>query len=182
MGVKFESAKDAGLPDNLINSSKDGFGPRLGFAYRATGGSKPLVVRGGYRISYFHFVMGGWAARMRQNIPMTARFYYSVTQAAYSPDGIANLSLRTVPTVISGQNSQNVVQPSDASKSLARGCCGISYFNKDMPDPRVQDWNVTMEKEIMPNTVARAYREEDLFAAAAAFETARPWAQRAPRL
>ena len=30
--------------------------------------------------------------------------------------------------------------------------------------------------------VARAYREEDLFAAAAAFETARPWAQHAPRL
>jgi Asp-tRNA(Asn)/Glu-tRNA(Gln) amidotransferase A subunit family amidase len=30
--------------------------------------------------------------------------------------------------------------------------------------------------------VARAYREEDLFASAAAFETARPWAQHAPRL
>jgi aspartyl-tRNA(Asn)/glutamyl-tRNA(Gln) amidotransferase subunit A len=30
--------------------------------------------------------------------------------------------------------------------------------------------------------VARAYRENDLFAAAAAFETARPWAQHAPRL
>ena len=30
--------------------------------------------------------------------------------------------------------------------------------------------------------VARAYREDDLFAAAAAFETARPWAQHAPRL
>lgn len=155
MGVKFESYKDAGLPQHMINTSKDGFGPRLGFAYRATSGAKPLVVRGGYRISYFHFVMGGWAARMRQNIPMTARFYYSVTQAAYSPDGIANYSLRTVPTVISGQNSQNVVQPADASRSLARGCCGVSYFNKDMPDPRVQDWNVTFEKEIMSNTVAR---------------------------
>jgi hypothetical protein len=156
MGVKFESYKDAGLPQHMINTSKDGFGPRLGFAYRVGDGPKSFVVRGGYRISYFHFVMGGWAARMRQNIPMTARFYYSVTQAAYSPDGISNLSLRTVPTVISGQNTQNVVQTSDASKSLARGCCGISYFNSDMPDPRVQDWNVTFEKQIMPNTVARA--------------------------
>src|SRR5207244_8852989 len=67
-----------------------------------------------------------------------------------------NLSLRTVPQYISGQNTTNLVQPSDASKSLARGCCGISYFNSDMPDPRVQDWNFTVEKEIMPNTVARA--------------------------
>jgi Asp-tRNA(Asn)/Glu-tRNA(Gln) amidotransferase A subunit family amidase len=30
--------------------------------------------------------------------------------------------------------------------------------------------------------VARAYREDDLFAAAAAFESARPWAQHTPRL
>jgi hypothetical protein len=153
MGIKFESAQDAGLPKKLINSSKDGFGPRLGFAYRA---GKGFVVRGGYRVSYFHFVLGGWAARMRLNAPLTARFYSSITDPAYSPDGIGNLSLRTVPTVISGLNSANVVQPSDASKSLARGCCGVSYFNKDMPDPRVQDWNFTVEKEIMANTVARA--------------------------
>jgi len=30
--------------------------------------------------------------------------------------------------------------------------------------------------------VARAYREDDLFAAAAAFETARPWAHHRPAL
>jgi len=156
MGMKFETYQQAGLPKHMVNTSKDGFGPRVGFAYRLGDGGKSVVIRGGYRISYFHFVMGGWAARMRQNVPMTARFYYSVTQAAYSPDGIANYSLRTVPTIVSGQNSQNVVQPADASKSLARGCCGISYFNKDMPDPRVQDWNLTMEKSIMANTVVRA--------------------------
>src|ERR1041384_6532771 len=109
MGMKFETYQEAGLPQHLVNTSKDGFGPRLGFAYRATDGNNPLVIRGGYRISYFHFVLGGWAARMRQNVPMTARFYYSVTQAAYSADGISNLSLRSVPTVISGQNTQNVV-------------------------------------------------------------------------
>jgi hypothetical protein len=90
------------------------------------------------------------------NSPMTARFYYDPVQAAYSPDGVGNYFLRTIPTVIAGQNSANVVQPSDASKSLARGCCGVSDFNKDMPDPRVQDWNLTVEKEIMANTVARA--------------------------
>jgi Asp-tRNA(Asn)/Glu-tRNA(Gln) amidotransferase A subunit family amidase len=30
--------------------------------------------------------------------------------------------------------------------------------------------------------VARAYQEQDLFAVAAAFEAARPWAQRSPVL
>jgi hypothetical protein len=89
---------------------------------------------------------------------MTARFYGAgdPEQAAYSPDGIGNYLLRSVPTIISGLNSADVVQPSDASKSLARGCCGVSYFNKDMPDPRVQDWNFTLEKEIMADTVLRA--------------------------
>ena len=156
MGVKFETYQQAGLPQHMINTSKDGFGPRLGFAYRVKDGARPLVLRGGYRISYFHFVMGGWAARMRQNMPMTARFYGDgdPEQAAYSPDGIGNYLMRSVPVYISGQNTQNLVDPTNAN-SLARGCCGMSYFNKDMPDPRVQDWNLTAEKEIMTNTVAR---------------------------
>jgi hypothetical protein len=157
MGMKFETPDQAGLPGHLVNTSKDGFGPRLGFAYRVGDGPKSFIMRGGYRISYFHFVMGGWAARMRQNIPMTARFYGDgdPEQAAYSPDGISNYLMRSVPVYISGQNTKDLVNPSSA-KSLARGCCGISYFNKDMPDPRVQDWNITFEKEIMHNTVARA--------------------------
>jgi hypothetical protein len=156
MGMKFKTYDQAGLPQHMIKTSKDGFGPRLGFAYRMGDGAKSLVLRGGYRISYFHFVMGGWAARMRMNAPMTARFYGDgdPEQAAYSPDGIRNYLLRTVPVYISGQNTKDLVQPSNA-KSLARGCCGVSYFNTEMPDPRVQDWNLTFEKEVMENTVAR---------------------------
>lgn len=154
MGMKFKTYDQAGLPQHMINTSKDGFGPRLGFAYRAGDGAKSFVLRGGYRISYFHFVMGGWAARMRMNAPMTARFYADQEQAAYSPDGIGNYLMRSVPVYISGQNTKDLVQPSNA-RSLARGCCGVSYFNKDMPDPRVQDWNLTVEKEIMSNTLAR---------------------------
>lgn len=157
MGMKFKTYEQAGLPKHMINTSKDGYGPRIGFAYRAGDGLTSFVVRGGYRISYFHFVMGGWAARMRMNAPMTARFYGDgdPEQAAYSPDGIANWLLRSVPVYISGLNTKDLVQPTDA-RSLARGSGGVSYFNKDMPDPRVQDWNLTFEKEIMANTVARA--------------------------
>src|SRR5262249_48391096 len=51
IGVKFETAQQAGLPGNLINASHRDWGPRLGFAYRL--GNKPgsPVLRGGYRIS-----------------------------------------------------------------------------------------------------------------------------------
>jgi hypothetical protein len=68
LGVKFESHQQAGLPVHLVNTSYDGLGPRLGFAYKVGDGAKSFVLRGGYRISYFHFVMGGWAAPMRQNL------------------------------------------------------------------------------------------------------------------
>ena len=158
MGMKFKTYDQAGMPEHMVNTSKDGWGPRLGFAYRAGDGAKSFVLRGGYRISYFHFVMGGWAARMRQNAPMTARFYGpdgDPDQGTYSPDGISNYLLRTVPQYISGQNTTQLVQPQNAG-GLKRGCCGVSYFSQDMPDPRVQDWNFTVEKEIMSNTVARA--------------------------
>jgi hypothetical protein len=157
-GMKFKTWDQAGMPEHQTNTSLDGWGPRLGFAYRAGDGAKSFVVRGGYRISYFHFVMGGWAARMRMNPPMNARFYGpwgDPEQGLYSPDGIGNWWLRNPPQFISGRNTTDLVLPSDA-KSMGRGCCGVSYFAPDMPDPRVQDWNLTFEKEIMANTVARA--------------------------
>ncbi|MGH9720916.1 MAG: hypothetical protein ACRD8O_11940, partial [Bryobacteraceae bacterium] len=62
--------------------------------------------------------------------------------------------LRSAPAIIAGQNSRNVITLNDAS-SLARGSMTASYFAKNQPDPRVQDWNLTIEKEVMPNTVAR---------------------------
>jgi len=95
------------------------------------------------------------AARMRQNIPMTARFYYSVTQAAYSPDGIANYSLRTVPTIISGRTARTWCSPRMRRGAWLAVVVGL-LLQQRHAGPRVQDWNVTLEKEIMPNTVARA--------------------------
>ena len=74
--------------------------------------------------------------------------------------------MRSVPKFISGQNTTSaMVQPTDA-RSLTPGCCGVSYFSPNMPDPRVQDWNLTVEKEIMANTVARLvilYHRRQLF-------------------
>src|SRR5439155_6194837 len=47
------SYKDAGLPQKLANINWKEFGPRLGFAYRAFDGLRSIVVRGGYRMSYY---------------------------------------------------------------------------------------------------------------------------------
>jgi len=154
LGAKFITYKDAGVSQSLMNPNARNFGPRLGFAWRASGSSRPLVLRGGYRISYFPIPLRPWTARMRGNAPLTARFRYSLTDASLTPDGIPNYGMRTAPTLIAGQNSREAVSLADPS-GLARGGVGASYFATSQPDPRVQDWNLTLEKEVMSNTVAR---------------------------
>jgi hypothetical protein len=154
LGMKFMSYEEAGRSQGLMESTKRDFGPRLGFAYRAGDGAKGFVIRGGYRISYFPIPMYTWGQRMRQNAPTTSRFITSLTDAAQAPDGIGAYGLRSVPERIAGTNSRDAVQLSDP-RGLTRGAPLASYFAPDQPDARVQDWNITFEKELMPDTVAR---------------------------
>ena len=70
LGVKFETAQQAGIPKSLETSNKLDFAPRLGLAYKVTGGARPIVLRGGYALSYFHIPTNPWAQRMRLNAPM----------------------------------------------------------------------------------------------------------------
>src|SRR5258707_4682481 len=91
---------------------------------------------------------------MRKNGPFTATFTESLTQGSYSPDGIGNYGLRSVPTILAGVNSTNAI-PLDATQSLSNGSALVSYYALNQPDPRVQNWNLTLEKEVMPNTLLR---------------------------
>jgi len=154
LGAKFITWDAAGRPRSLMSSPKTDFGPRLGFAYRMGDGIRSMVWRGGYRIAYFHIPARPWVARMRSNPPLTARFRTSLTDASLTPDGIGNYGMRSSPTIIAGQNSTKAVTL-DAVSGLNRGSPSVSYFAENQPDARVQDWNLTVEKEIMKNTVVR---------------------------
>ncbi len=154
LGAKFESYKDAGLPQSLMYTNWKNFGPRLGFAYQAGQGKSSLVVRGGYRVSYFTISLDTWTQALRLQPPFTATFPYQLNNATQSPDGIPNYLLRTAPTVYAGVNSRNVIDLGNAS-SISRGSSGVPYFDPHQPDAQVQDWNLTLEKELMANTVAR---------------------------
>jgi len=153
-GAKFVTYKDAGLPRDLMHTNSKNFGPRLGFAYRLGDGARSLVIRGGYRISYFAIPVRFWSATMRGNAPLTARFSNSLTSSAQSPDRIGNYGMRSAPTMFAGVNSRNAVQL-DNPVSLYRGAAGSNYFAPNQPDPLVHDWNFTLEREVMANTVAR---------------------------
>jgi hypothetical protein len=154
LGMKFETPQQAGLPYHLVGANYGNFGPRLGLAYRVGDGIKSFVIRAGYRISYFHLPLSSWSARMRSNAPMDAWFYRSWTQAAYSPDGIGSLAMRSIPTILAGVNSRDAVTLEDA-KSLTPGSANVTFFPRTQPEGQVQDWNFTLEKEVMESTVVR---------------------------
>ena len=156
-GMKFETWKDAGLPQKLVNDNWKDIGPHVGFAYRAFDGPKSFVIRGGYALNYNLIPIYGWNDRMRMNTPF-AGFYqnYELSNAAQSPDGIGNWGLVNAPSIVAGKNSANAVtfaKPmgiNPGSESFQN-----AYFNPDQPTSRVHDWNLTLEKEIMRDTVMR---------------------------
>jgi hypothetical protein len=155
LGVKFESYKEAGLPKTLYTTPNTDFGPRAGFAYRLTTGSKSTVLRGGYRISHFTIPLRAWTAQQRSNTPYFARLTSNKNGSALSPDGINNYYMRSVPTIVAGVNSRDAIDLENAS-SITRGSPSNYYFAKEQPDTRVHDWNLTLEREVMANTVVRA--------------------------
>ena len=155
LGAKFISAQDAGMPSSMYTTTRTDFGPRIGFAWRTAQGNRPLVLRGGYRISHFTLPLRSWTASQRSNAPFYVRLTSSKDSSALSPDGISNWNMRTVPTTVAGVNSKDAIDVTNAT-SLNRGSVSAYYFSQSIPPMAVQDWNFTLEKEVMENTVVRA--------------------------
>ena len=155
IGVKFETYQEAHQPQSGANSNWKDWGPHLGAAYRFGDGAKSFIVRGGFARSYFNDGIWTWMDQSAANTPYTASFNnYMLTDAAQSPDGIGNYGLRSVPSIIAGVNSASAVTL-DNPLGITPGSTYNWFFNQDYPTNYVNDWNVTIEKEIMSNTLLR---------------------------
>lgn len=155
LGVKFIQHGEAGLPKSLVHNNWKDFSPRLGFAWKTTAGDRPLVVRGGYSISYFPTPINGTMEKMRAGIPFTSTPVWSPDSAGYYPDGAPGWSLRTAPVYVAGQNVRNILDNPGGTLGLTAGALTANMIDPNYPDARVQDWNLTLEKEVMPHTLAR---------------------------
>jgi hypothetical protein len=97
---------------------------------------------------------------MRLNAPF-AGFYqnYALTTGAQSPDGLSNYGLVSAPTIVAGKNSANVVNFNNPTGiTVGEDAFRSAYFNPHQPSSRVWDWNLTVEKQIMPETLAGGLR------------------------
>ena len=158
-GATFVQPKDVGLTQRLVNNNWFDLGPHVGFAYRAfSGTSKAFVIRGGYATTFFPLLIHGWADRMRIDSPFTGTYQdYTLTSSAFSPDGLPNYGLINTPSVIAGLNSTNALSLNKvAGIAIGDQSFQEAYFNPNQPTSRVYEWNLTIEKEIMSNTLFRA--------------------------
>ncbi len=153
IGVKFETTKEAGLSDRLVNVGQRNFSPRVGFAYKWRLGKRAVVVRGGYGEYHYNFQTRLFNSQ-RGNAPLQGTVSYNINSAAQSPDGLANWGLRSAPTVIAGTSSAvNAVTPESAN-AIPRGVA-INAFAPSLPTPLAREWNLTIETEILRNTLLR---------------------------
>jgi hypothetical protein len=155
MGVKFTTHDQVGMPQALAASNWKDWAPRGGFAYTATRGQKPLVVRGGVSLAYFPIPLRPWTEYSRSATPFTAYLYHNYDDSSLSPDGFGSWSLRNLPQVIAGVNSRNVIDPNVAANGMPRGA-NANFFDSSLPDTRQAGWNMTVEKELWLNLTAKA--------------------------
>ena len=75
--------------------------------------------------------------------PFRATYSYNPNSAATSPDGIQNYLLRTVPTLVAGQNTSDVAGITQPGRGQA-----VVGVNPNFPNLKVHEWNAMIEKEV----------------------------------
>jgi outer membrane receptor protein involved in Fe transport len=119
-----------GVSRGILDTRKNDFSPRVGFAYQLTPNT---VIRGAYGLFFFNEQGTGSSARLFIAFPFAAEF--SVTCSATAPclrlqDGIPPLnSLQAQPITV--------------------------YIPRDDQTSNVQQWNLTLERQVTPNLVLR---------------------------
>jgi hypothetical protein len=152
LGAQYESYQDAGLPASLIHGNPYNFDPRLGVAYSITKGNRPMVLRGGYSVFQFGQPLRFFSGYAYTSVPQLGLLNVSPDSAATSPDGHSNYLLRAAPTIIAGVNSADIIDP-DKATGIAPGTGRVSFVDPHLPDPRAQEWNVTLEKQFTGDNV-----------------------------
>ena len=106
-------------------------------------------------MSYYTEPISNWFNSQSAAQLVSANFVNSVTNTAVSPDGLPNYGLRSVPQYIAGVNTGNNIININDTRTLPRGFSAY-FLDPHLRDPQVQDWNFTIEKEILDSTVLRA--------------------------
>ena len=113
-------AAEVGMPDTLINTDKNNFSPRVGFAWRV-GGNDKTVLRGGFGLFHPTVAIQGLRDLLASNM-----FRYSAT--------------RTAPPLAHGfSGGTPYVDPADF---------GNQGIDPNIQSPDIYQYNLTLEREL----------------------------------
>jgi carboxypeptidase family protein len=125
-------SSQVGLDGSLRRLDRNNFAPRLGLAWRPTGGS--LVVRLGYGI-FYGFIQGNRAEST------------GIVNPPFLADELSNFNTTPVPT----KTLANMFSP--VSQGLNLVPLNFFQIEPDTRDPYFQEWNFTIQKSI-GNTIS----------------------------
>jgi len=146
-GLRFQSAQQAGFPDQLWNMPRNNFSPRIGAAYQV---ANKTVLRGGYGIYYWVMPLVQYHQNTRKNPPFSYSFVSNVDDndnAAAElvfPVGGADYANQSPDARTLGKN---FITPNALSISKGGGWA-ILPWDPNFKTQTAHEWNVTIEREL----------------------------------
>lgn len=153
LGVKFETAAQAGLPPHLVYGNNAIFDPRIGVAFSPFGSGHGTVLRAGFGRYSYPIPLRNFYATAKTNEPFAGVYYQNYNIGNQTPDGLNNYLLRQPQPVIAGQNSANVVD-SSTTNAISAGISELA-MNPHFPPNMVTEANATVEQPLKPSSVLR---------------------------